>query len=171
MELMVVIAIIGVVSAITLPALINPQNKSNKAARELMADIHKTRMGAIKSNQDWALVFDPVANAYYICSDPGADGVWSTVTGSNSVKKTIRFTGYAAGIRYGSGGSTTNANIGGGAFPADFVSYNSNVLTFNPRGTCPAGYVYISYGDASYAIGTLSTGLVRLKIWSNGAWR
>ena len=136
-----------------------------------MADMHKTRMSAIKRNQDWALVFDPGANLYYICSDPGADGVWSTVTGSNTVEKTVTFTGYAAGIQYGNGVATTNANVGGGAFPAGFVSYNSNVLTFNPRGTCSSGYVYIFYEDASYAIGTLSTGIIRLKTWVGGAWR
>jgi type II secretion system protein H len=169
-ELMVVIAILGIVGAIALPALINPENKARKAARELMGDMQLARMSAIKTNQDHAVVFDTATNSYSICSDPGADNVWSTIA-DNITGKTVTFTDYAAGINYGNGMATTNATAGGGPFPADFVSYNSNVLTFNPRGTCSAGYVYLFYGNATYAVGTLSTGIVKIYRWSGGAWR
>lgn len=178
MELMVVIAIIGILGAISLPRLMNPEHKASKAARELMGDMQRTRMSAIKNNQERAIVFDPAGN-YYICSDPGADDDWSSVINStppendNTIEKTINFTDYAAGIQYGSGVATTNATVGGGAFPAGFVSYGANVLTFSPAGTCSGDedFVYFFYGNASYAIGTLGTGIVRIKRWSGGAWR
>jgi prepilin-type N-terminal cleavage/methylation domain-containing protein len=141
-ELMVVVGILGILSVISIPALINPENKARKAARELLGDMQQTRMSAIKENQNWAIVFVPANNTYLICSDPGPDGVWSA-TADNTIEKTVRFTDYAAGIQYGSGTATTNATIGGGAFPANFVSYAADVLTFNPRGTCAAGYVYL----------------------------
>ena len=169
-ELMVVIAILGIVGAIALPALINPENKARKAAREMMGDMQLARMSAIKTNKRHAIVFDTVANSYSICSDPGADNVWSTLA-DNTTGKTVMFTDYAAGISYGNGVAATNATVGGGPFPADFVSYNFNVLTFNPRGTCSAGYVYLFYGNSSYAVGTLSTGIVKIYRWSGGAWR
>jgi len=169
-ELMVVIAILGIMGAIVLPALINPENKSKKAARELMGDMQLARMSAIKTNQNHAIIFDSVSDSYSICSDPGADTLWSNIA-DNTIIKTITFTGYAAGIKYGKGVATTNATVDGGAFPADFVSYNSNVLTFNSRGTCSAGYVYLFYGNASYAVGTRTTGIVKIYRWSGGAWR
>ncbi len=169
-ELMVVVAILGIMGAITLPALINPENKSKKAARELMGDMQWARMSAIKTNVDHAVIFNTAANSYSICSDPGADNVWSTIA-DNTTIKTVAFSGYTAGVNYGNGVATTNATVGGGPFPADFVSYNSDVLTFNPQGTCSAGYVYLFYGDASYAVGTLTTGLVKIFRWSGGAWR
>lgn len=170
MELMVVIAIIGILGAISLPRLMNPEHKASKAARELMGDMQKTRMSAIKSGQDWAIVFVPATNNYYICSDIGADNAWSNIA-DNDINKTVNFTTSAAGVQYGNGTATTNATVGGGAFPAEFVSYGSNVLTFNPGGTCSAGYAYLFYGNASYAIGTLSTGIVRIKRWAGGGWQ
>ncbi|MFA5903369.1 MAG: GspH/FimT family pseudopilin [Desulfobacula sp.] len=170
LELLVVIAILGIMGAIALPVLINPENRSRKAARELMGDMQLARMSAIKTNQDHAIVFVPASDSYSICSDPGADTVWSTIA-DNTIIKTVTFTGYAAGINYGNGVATTNATGGGGPFPADFVSYTANVLTFNPQGTCSAGYVYLFYGDASYAVGTLTTGIVKIYRWSGGAWR
>ncbi|MDA3834878.1 MAG: GspH/FimT family pseudopilin [Spirochaetales bacterium] len=169
MELMVVIAIIGILGAISIPRLMNPEHKASKAARELMGDMQRTRISAIKTNQKWAIIFVPGNNNYLICSDPGADG-WSN-TADNTTQKTVSFTDYAAGIQYGGGVATTNATVGGGAFPVDNVSYGSNVLTFNSGGTCSAGYVYLFYGNASYALGTLSTGIVRIKRWTSGAWR
>ena len=55
-ELMVVIAIISIMAAISIPNLFNPENKVKKVARELMGDMQQARMGAIKTNQDWAIV-------------------------------------------------------------------------------------------------------------------
>lgn len=169
-ELMVVISILGIMGAIALPVLIDPGNKARKAARELMGDMQLARMSAIKTNQDHAIVFNTAGNSYSIYSDSGLDNDWSTIA-DNIIKKAVTFTGYAAGIRYGNGIATTNATVGGGPFPAGFVSYTADVLTFNPQGTCKAGFVYLFYGDESYAIGTLTTGIIRIYRWSGGAWR
>ncbi|MCA1795022.1 MAG: GspH/FimT family pseudopilin [Desulfobacteraceae bacterium] len=169
-ELIVVIGILGILSAVSLPALINPEHKARKAARELMGDMQQTRMSAIKENKKWAIVFDPANNRYLICSDKGSDGVWSA-TADNVVKKTVRFADSAAGVKYGGGDAVTDATDDMDPFPADFVSYSPNVLTFNSRGTCSAGYVYLTYGNVSYAIGTLSTGLIRIKRWTGSSWK
>ncbi len=167
MEMMTVLGIIGVLTAISIPMLNNPVHRARKVARELTCDMQQTRMSAIKDNRDWAIVFDTGKKVYHICSDRGSDNAWSA-TGDNAIEKTIRFTGYAAGIQYGSGIATTS--VSGGSF-GDGVTYNYNVLSFNPRGTCSSGYVYIFYSNFSYAVGTLSTGIVRIKTWSKGGWR
>ena len=171
-ELLIVIVIIGILTSMTMPFLRSPDYRVKKIARELMGDMQNTRIKAVKDNMDRAIVFDAVNNRYFICSDSGADNVWST-TGDNTILKTVSFSDVVTGVVYGSGPATTNANVGGGAFPVDFISYTSNVLTFNSRGTCSAGWVYISNTDAAYAIGTLSTGLVRLRHWRSGSgdWR
>ncbi len=169
-ELMVVIAIVGIVSAIVLPSVFNPENNIRKAARELMGDMQQTRMQAIRTNQDWAIVFVPGTQQYLICSGPGPDNVWSA-TGDNPIEKTVHLPTSAPGVRFGGGVALVDATVGAGALPADGVSFGSNVLTFNPRGTCPSGFVYLFYRDASYAVGTLSTGLVRIRRWTGGAWQ
>ena len=165
-ELMIVIAIIAVISAFSIPAILNPENKARKAARELMGDMHYTRTAAIKDNQDYAIVFRVANGDYLICSDSGVDNVWSA-TADNTVVKTISFTDYGAGIQYGNG---TAVNPVGAAF-GNGVTYNVDVLTFNPQGTCSAGYVYLFYRDATYAIGTLSTGIIRVFRWVAGGWQ
>ncbi len=167
MEMITVLGIIGVLTAVSIPMLNNPVHRARKVARELTGDMQQTRMSAIKDNRDWAIVFDTGNKVYHICSDRGADNVWSA-TGDNAIEKTISFTGYAAGLQYGSGIATIS--VSGGSF-GDGVTYNSNVLTFNPRGTCSSGYVYIFYSNFSYAVGTLSTGIVRIRAWSKGGWR
>ncbi len=167
-EVMTVIAIMGIMAATSISILIKAEPRARKAARELMGDMQMTRISAIKKNQDWAIVFHPATSTYYICSDRGSDNVWSTIIASNTIEKTVSFTNYGAGVQYGGGIAT--ASMSGGAF-GDGATYNSNVLTFNSRGTCSSGYVYIFYGDASYVVGTLSTGIVRIRRWSAGGWR
>ncbi len=171
-ELMIVIAIISIMASISIPSFFKSEYKVKKVARELMGDMQQTRMGAIKTNQDWAIVFVP-DDQYLICSSSGADGIWSGAgITDNTIEKNITFSSYAAGVKYGHGPATTNATTSGGTFPSDDISYNPNVVSFNSRGTCGSqGYVYITSGDATYAVGTLTTGIIRIKRWQGGAWR
>lgn len=171
LELMIVTAIIAVISAIAVPSLFNPDNKVRALARDLAGDMQATRMGAIKANADWAIFFDTANDQYLICSDNGSDGTWST-TSDNTIEKTVALGSYTAGVSYGDGPATVNANTPPGSnLPSDGVSYGSNVVTFNNQGTCNAGWVYITYGESAYAIGTLSTGLVRIRRWTGGSWQ
>ncbi|MCP3940831.1 MAG: prepilin-type N-terminal cleavage/methylation domain-containing protein [Desulfobacteraceae bacterium] len=157
MELMVVVAIIGILSGISVSWLLSSEHRIKKVARELMGDMQKIKLSAIKSNADRSIVFTV---AGYTIQD-----------GDGTVLKTFTFTGYAQGVQYGSAGATTNATVGGGAFPAGNISYNGDILTFNSRGTCNSGWVYLAYNDVAYAVGTLSTGIIKIRRWSNGAWR
>ena len=72
-------------------------------------------------------------------------------------------------ISFGHGGATSG--VGGAAFPGDGVSYAGNVLAFNPTGFGNAGYVYLENdNNRTYAIGTLSSGIIMLKKWNGAAW-
>ncbi len=170
MEMMIVIAIIGILGAIALPAVLHPENRIKKAAKTLYNDIHTTRMGAIKNNADLAIVFEPLSDRYVICRDSGADGFWFT-TADNDKIETKRFVGYDAGVAYGHGSATRNAMSGDATFPDDDVSYDSNVLLVNSNGICSAGYVYLEYGGTAYTVGTLGSGIIRIKRWTGGSWK
>jgi len=150
-EAMVVIAVIGIAVAVAVPNIVGymPEYRLKRAARDLYSAMQSTKMGAIKNNSSWAIVYDPGNSCYFICSDPGADATWST-TADNTVVSTIPFPGYGSGINYGHGIAKTkataacilNPNLSGCEnFPVGDVSYNFNVLVFNSRGTGTGGYV------------------------------
>jgi len=151
-ELMVVIAIIGIVASITIPWLLNPERRVKKVARELIGDMQQARVNAVKQNQNWRIDFDPGSNSYEVVDTEGAD--------PEKVVKTVRFTSHAEGVGYGDG-------CGGG----NLVSYGSNSLTLNSRGTCNAGYAYLKYRNVSYRVGTLATGVIRIQRCTGGSWK
>lgn len=61
-----------------------------------------------------------------------------------------------------------------GAGFGDEVTYavpEDNVASFNSRGTCSSGYVYLQNNrNNSFVVGSLSCGAVRMRKWSGGAW-
>jgi len=178
-EMLVVIGILSILSAVALPSLLNPEHKLKKAARELMGDMQKTRSMAIKTNQQWAIWFDTANDQYFIFSSPGTDGTWSTIDTDNSqpTEKKVAFSGYAAGVQYGHGAATETVT-GDASFPTNETSFSGEVLTFNSKGICSPAfsgygsrYVYLAYGDTTYAVGTGSTGVVSIYRWDGNTWK
>lgn len=184
-ELMIVIGVAVVLMAFAIPGILSwlPDYRLKGAANDLFSNLQWAKLNAVKANKDWAVVFDTANGQYHICSDSGADGVWSTVFGAgvaNTVERTFDFARYDSGVGYGSGSATTNATTGGGALPGDNVSYEctlcdpdeSNVLKFDSRGACEAGYVYIdnNKNSLSYAVGTRVSGVIRLSRWAGATW-
>jgi len=178
-EIMVVIGIIGILASIAIPYMLNPEHKLRKAARELMFDMHKTRSMAIKTNKEWAIFFDTKNNSYFISSYKGNDNAWSTIDsdGSQPIEKEVIFSGYTAGVQYGHG-SATKTVTGGSAFPVKHTSYSSEVLTFDSKGVCSSAltgygyrYAYLEYEDFTYAVGSGSTGIVRVFRWDGSDWQ
>jgi len=157
-------------AAVAIPAFLSwlPNIRLKAAARDLYSNMQKIRMEAIKTNETWAIVFDPPANMYRVCSSSGADTNWSTIA-DNTVTETVDLSTYRSGIGFGHGAATTD--VPGGAFPANNVSYGVNVLTFNNRGIGTAGYVYLdnqNHDNTVYAVGTQSSGVIMLRRWFNG---
>jgi type IV fimbrial biogenesis protein FimT len=174
-ELLVILAVLGIATTIAVPgfSILLPNYRLKTAARDLYSNMQLAKMGAIKSNADWAVVFDHGLNSYSICSDDGGDGDWTD--GDETVEKTVNMSDYGSGVGYGHGNATTNATSGGGAFPVDDISYAgpNNVAIFNSRGLIDnLGYVYLSNSkNTSYALGTPSVaGVIVMRKWAGAAW-
>ncbi len=77
MELLVVVAIVGIVALITVPALIQliPQYRIRSAASETAAAIRMIRQRAVTTRSPWRISFDTNINRYryYALSAPNAD--------------------------------------------------------------------------------------------------
>lgn len=171
-ETIVVFALMGILISIAIPQLLlaRPNLHLRSAVRELYSQMQAARMGAIKDNRDWAIVFDPARNQYLLCSHRGADSSWSQ-TADNTIVATLRLEEYGSGVRFGHGLAT--ATVPGGAFPAGDISYNNKVVIFNSRGTATSGYVYLQNQgqEPIYAVGTLASGAIRIRNWSGSGWR
>ncbi|MBF0203440.1 MAG: prepilin-type N-terminal cleavage/methylation domain-containing protein [Desulfamplus sp.] len=178
-EIMVVIGIIAIISAIAIPNLMNPEHKLKSAATGLMGDIQKTRSMAIKTNTTWGIWFDKANNRYIISSYTGKDEAWSKIDtdGSQPIEKEVVFSGNIAGVQYGHGAATKTVT-GNTSFPKEETTYSSEVLTFDSKGVCSAAvsgygyrYVYLEHGELTYAVGTGATGIVRLFRWDGKKWQ
>jgi prepilin-type N-terminal cleavage/methylation domain-containing protein len=165
-ELIVVIAIIGIMAAIGIPNFISwlPKYRLQSAARDLYSNLYLAKMGAIKDNSSWAIVFNASANEYAVCSGKGTDNSWGGT--DNIVVKKVALSDYGSGVTYGSGCAD---NPIGSTFGNDFITYSSpsNVAVLNSKGTSNGGYVYLhnSTNTACYGVGTRSSGVVRLLKW------
>lgn len=166
-ELLVAIALIAIIAAIAIPNFIGwlPKYRLRSAADDLYSNLQLAKLGAIKNNNDWAIVFNEGADSYSIISDYG---------GANTVEKTVSLSSYKSGIGFGNGNATQD--IPGGAFPNGMVSYVTpdDTAIFNPRGLADnLGYVYLAndQGEAR-AVGTpfLAGGIV-LRVWLGSSWQ
>lgn len=178
-ELMVTVGILMIILHLTTNVVVNVTSwlghyRLRSAARELYFTMQKARMSAIRDNKDWAIVFDPVnaPHRYYLCSDRGVDGSWSNLA-DNTVIQTVNLSAYKNGIGYGHGNATKNATVDGGAeFPDDHVSFNNNVVTYNPGGRpATSGYCYLSNEQGSaYVVGAMNSGTIVVRRWNGTDW-
>lgn len=114
MEMMIVIAVFGIVAAIAIPAFMSmlPGMRLNGAARQIMGDLMAARMNAVKQNNEVRVFFNsPGANQYQILDDDDNDGTAD------------------------SGEAITTKNIQSNYYDVT-LSASSNP-TFYPRGTGP----------------------------------
>lgn len=180
-EVVMTMVILATLAAVAIPgfAVWLPNYRLKSAARDLLSNLQLAKMGAVKQNKTWAVVFDPgvTPGRYFICSDDSGDG-WDgppAMGGNDVVKQELGLDKYGNGINYGHGNATTNATSGGGSFPGDNISYSTpdNVAVFNPKGTVSnLGYTYLSNNRGGcYAVGTPSiAGVIVLKRWTGSTW-
>lgn len=169
-ELMVALGIVAALAAVAVPVSTEwlPRQRLQRAAREMYANLQWTRMGAIKNNRPWAVVFDTAGRRYSICSDPGADGSWSTL-GDNTLEKQATLDEYGDRIAFAHGSATVPVE---GAFE-DHVTFPGNVAVFSPRGTASGGVVYLADTGSGESFGSQvrSTGMVALRKWNGSGWK
>lgn len=174
LEVLTVIGVLAILVAIAIPTFSTwlPNYRLKSAARGLYSDMQMAKLGAIKNNVNWAIVFDRAGSRYYVCSDSGTNGTWdgpAAMGGDDSAEKAVDLSDYA-GVDYGHG----NATVPIGTVFDDDITYSipvNNVAVFNPRGTSNTGYIYFENSkNTTYGIGTRTTGVILLRKWTGTAW-
>ena len=171
-ELMIVIGVIGIMAAISTPMIMNwlPNYRLKAAARDLYSNMQKARMVAVKSNQNTAIIFDVANEKYDFCDS------WDTTLAPPACVgnlQSVDFSKMGSGVGYGHGDATSAAATAG-VFDND-VTYSSpvDVVVFNSRGFGTAGYVYLDHqkNTTTYAVNSLSSGIIRILKWQGGSWK
>jgi type IV fimbrial biogenesis protein FimT len=157
-ELMIVIVVIAILSAIAVPNIISwlPNYRLKAAARDLVSNMQKARMQAVKENKNIVTRFDAGINPGFYYFDTNNDNAYTPG------EYKIDLSTYGSGVDYGTGNAASNWN-GDVCVPA-------NSITFNSRGSSNNGTVYIQNqnNDISYAITARSSGSIKLRKY-NGA--
>jgi len=166
-ELMLVVAIIGILALVTAPNLINglPTYRIKSATRDCTTQLRAARSQAIKDKRNVTVSFD--TDKHIIMIDDRAFP--QPYDGSFTNK-------YGSGVSFGKGEATTG--IDGESMPSDGISFNENSLTFNARGLTDFGagtmngavYFTNNRGD-SYAIAVNAAGAVSLLRWRGSEWK
>ncbi len=85
-ELITILVILAVLASIAIPtfSVWLPNYRLRGAARDLYSSLQMAKLGAVKHNQQWAVVFDQGSNRYYVCSeDTDGDG-WDGPNGDTA---------------------------------------------------------------------------------------
>lgn len=167
-ELVVVMSILAVMVMIAIPNIGRwlPRYRLKSAARDVASNMQLARLGAIKDNREWAIVFDVNGQSYQIISNRGPDGNWGTP--DDTVEKVVNLVDYR-NIQFGDNG---HGAVGGGAPVGDGVTFVGKRAEFNPAGTSTAGTVYLQNNrtDAMAIRVDSSTGIIRRWMWQSG-WK
>jgi len=169
-ELLITFIILGILTAIAIPGFARwyPGYRLKSASRELYANLQLAKMGAVRDNGEWAVVFNAGGGSYQVISG-GADRDYSTA-GDNTTEKTVTLADYQSGVGYGHGSATAPM----GAVFGDEITFNANTVVFNSRGminSITGGYVYLQNNRSNtYAVGALGTGVILMRRWTGAAW-
>jgi len=143
-EMIVVIAIMGIVSAVAIPNFYSyaAGMRLRSASRDLYSTLQSTRMKAVRQNTRWAVQFDAPTPTNYRVIDCGIDNICGN--GDDSLKIPTSISQQYAGV-------SMSQNFAG------------NRVEFNSEGTCNLGTVALTNasGGASSVEVTVS-GRVRV---------
>ncbi len=153
LELIVVLAIIGILSALAVPDLSAFTGKLylETAVRGVSTNLREMKMRATLDRSNYTIYFDPANNSYDL---PG----W-------------RFS-LPVGIRFGFGPGVLGPPANPGQTPdADGVTFPSNKATFYALGSNSIGTIYITNDDhLTMAISMSITGRVKIWRWDGATW-
>jgi type IV fimbrial biogenesis protein FimT len=167
-ELVVVMCILGVMVLIAIPNIGRwlPRYRLRSAARDVSSNMQLARLGSIKDNREWALLFDVNGQSYRVISDKGPDGNWGTP--DDVEEKAVNLSDYT-NVRFGDNGY---GPVAGGGPVGDGVTFVAERAEFNPGGTSTAGTVYLQNNrtDAMAIRVDSSTGIIRVWTWNPPGW-
>ena len=151
-ELMVVIALIGILSAIALPSLLGnlPEKRLKNAARNLYSDMQRVRLQAVKENTSLTVTFDPDKDAYsYLIS---------------GTTKEVSLTEYGD-VKFGCDAAPS--------LDGKSASETIESVAFSKTGTATSGIIFLGSSNvkACYAVEVTGIGTVKIR-WQQdgGSW-
>jgi type IV fimbrial biogenesis protein FimT len=140
-ELMIVIAIMGILAGFVIPNYISkrPQYNLRRATRDIVSNIQFAKIRAVRDGATWAIHFDTANANYRVLSDDGGDDDWTD--GDETVFKTVNLSDYP-GISYDTdyvtdGVSLASANGDNVAF------FRSNGTLVDSAGVSVLGSIYL----------------------------
>jgi Tfp pilus assembly protein FimT len=196
-ELVVVMCILAVMVMISIPNIGRwlPRYRLRSAVRDVASSMQLARLGAIKNNREWAIVFDlsnPNDQQYRIVHDDGPDNTWGTnddvgyrdIVGWQG--STTSITGYRSNVSFGDDGHGPwpgGQVVGGDGITFDQVQgFNDRYwVKFKPDGTAGpdpdnngivgSAYLQNNRGGASCArIRFTATGAIEVVHWDGDSW-
>jgi len=185
-ELTVVMCILGVMVLISIPNIGRwiPRYRLRGATRDLASSMQLARLGAIKDNRKWGIVFDINNETYRILSDDGGDDAWGTADDVGFKGDTIATnwqlsTRSLAAYRNVSLGDNGYGNWPSGNPVGDGVTFANDWIEFKPDGTAGpevngiVGSVYLrnNRGDAACVrVRFSATGGIEVLHWDGDSW-
>lgn len=163
-ELMVVIAIVGVLSAFGVPSFLRgmPERRLKNATRTLYADLQKARLLGVKENKTITVTFDTGAGKY---SYPEGGGV-----------KEVDLVEIYSDVSYGCNAAVKNAwrqsvDVPDDTIPSSGVTDN---IDFTNLGQANSEDIYLqSKNDETvcYAVTVSPLGVVKILRYSDSVWK
>jgi prepilin-type N-terminal cleavage/methylation domain-containing protein len=141
LELLTVIAIIGIISAVAFPAVSALYGGCclKTAIYEITNMIKEAKQNALSNGMYYAITFNTTDGIISLVSGRGPDGTWNTP--DDPVIRSFRLADKGGGLRFGHGDYGPLPTL---APALDGVSFqNNNSIIFNPDLTGTAGTVYI----------------------------
>lgn len=164
-ELLIVIAIIMVLVAVAIPNIngMLPNIRLKSAARDLVSNLQKLRMEAVKNNLPSTIVFDSSISPGRYYFDSNGNDVF------DPGEYAIGFSGYKSGVDFGIGATGgNNWNL-----PPDNSCTQVPSITFSSRGTANSGTVYVDNRnrDICFAVTVLTTGSINIRKFTGTQWK
>jgi type II secretory pathway pseudopilin PulG len=173
MELMVTVAIIGIISAIAVPAVSSYSGGCSVkvAAYEIAEMIKEAKQNALVNEKYYAISFNTAEGRVSLLSGRGPDGKWNTA--DDEVVRSFRLADKGGGVRFGTGGH--GAINKDNADPPDGIAVPpscSNSFIFNPELTGNAGTVYLRSASGAAMALSMNTEDYGYKMyrWGGGKW-
>jgi len=161
LELMIAVAIVAVLVSIAIPNISStlPKIRLKSAARDLVSNLQKLRMEAVKENQSSRLVFDSGVSPGRYFFDSNSSGAL------DPGEVMVALVSYKSGIDFGLGATGGNNWDSGPCIQVPFI-------TFSSRGTANSGTVYLDNRnkDICYAVTILTTGSINIRQFNGTQW-
>ncbi|MBU1193838.1 MAG: GspH/FimT family pseudopilin [Proteobacteria bacterium] len=162
-ELMIVIAMIGILSAVAVPRIKIwlPIYHLKSAASDLQSNLQKARMQAVKSNTNVQIRFNNTTPpGYYYFDD-------NTNSTHDPGEFRVNLSNYGSGVKFGKGSATNNWS---GTLITDVVP--SDALSFSASATSNSRTIYLENEnqDACFAITTYISGTAKVRKFNGSTW-